>query len=372
MRALPPHHLSDHYTGRGVGIAVVDTGIYPHPDFYSPVGRVVGFHDCINDGTIPYDDNGHGTHVAGDAAGNGHMSGGKYRGPAPDALLVGIKALDKQGQGNPRDILDGLNWAVENKQRYNIRVMNLSLGSGSASAKEAQAIKDAIEDAYKAGIVVVMSAGNNGPGPNSIYSPADSPYAITVGALDDAGTPDPSDDRIANFSGRGAAGSGKPDLVARGVGVIGPSSPGSTFEETAKQYEVARETLSWLQGLSDKELTQVPTQTLGLLELNQETIARFKSSPSVARQELDRVMNHVARLPRVEGNYIGMPGTSTAAPIVAGVIAQMLEANPDLTPGQVKEILVQTASPLDAVPSEMQGAGVVEPEAALRMALDLR
>lgn len=105
-------------TGKGVAIAIVDTGIYPHPDLTRPTNRIIAFKDFINGGTSPYDDNGHGTHVAGDAASNGFSSGGKYAGPAMEVNLVGVKVLDKQGEGSTSSVLAGINWTIENKDRF--------------------------------------------------------------------------------------------------------------------------------------------------------------------------------------------------------------------------------------------------------------
>lgn len=362
--------LTQQFTGRGVGIALIDTGIYPHPDFNFPHNRVVAFQDFVNGSTLAYDDNGHGTHTAGDAAGNGFMSGGIYRGPAPEANLIGVKVLDKNGNGTTSNILKGINWAVENKERYNIRVINLSLGSSQRWAHRKQdPIQQAVEKAVDAGIVVVVAAGNEGPYPGTISAPGDNPRVITVGAVDDRNTPEIEDDRIPAFSSRGRSDTMKPDLVAPGEAIIGPNAPGTITEATARKYGQVQKTLTWLDTMPDQELVHVPEDTLRLIGLNPSSIQRFKNSPQTARSEINRLIETTNRLPMVDGNYLGMPGTSMAAPMVAGVVAQLLEANPHLCPDEVKGILRESATYLPGYGSEAQGSGEVNPDKALELAL---
>jgi len=366
--------LTQKYTGRGVTIAVVDTGIYPHPDFNVPNNRILAFKDFVNGRTIPYDDNGHGTHVAGDAAGNGFMSNGLYRGPAPDANLVGVKVLNQNGGGRTSDILKGINWVVENRERYNIRVMNLSLGNHATSDPENDPIFKAVERAVEVGITVVTAAGNEGPDKNSISSPGDNPLVITVGAVDDNNTPDPSDDRIPDFSSRGPTlvGVPKPDLVAPGEAIIGPNAPVTPTEQQAKKYDQINQTLQWLRGMDDNSLRQVPNETLRLVGLTDDTIEKIKSSPMSARMEIERLIQATDRLPLIETSYVGAPGTSMATPIVSGIIAEMLEANPRLTPAQVKQILKSTANPLPRYGINTQGAGMINPHDAINRSLQER
>jgi serine protease AprX len=362
--------LSQQFTGRGVGIAVVDTGIYPHPDFITPNNRIAAFKDFVNGRSVPYDDNGHGTHVAGDAVGNGSMSAGLYRGPAREANVIGVKVLNKNGGGRTSDILKGINWVVENRQRYNIRVMNLSLGNRATTDPEHDPIYQAVGQAVEAGIVVVVAAGNEGPNPSSISTPGDHPDVITVGAVDDFNTPDRGDDRIPDFSSRGPTLGGvtKPDLVAPGEAIIGPNAPVTPTEEQARKYELINETLQWLRGLDDMSLRHVPDDTLRLIGLTDETIYKIKTSPTLARMEIERLINATDRLPMIDTSYVGSPGTSMATPMVAGVAAQMLEANPSLTPSQVKQILKDTAHKLPRYGENTQGAGMIDPAAALARA----
>lgn len=369
-RFLGPHTQT--YTGKGVGIAIIDTGIYPHPDLTYPSSRIVAFKDFVNGNTLPYDDNGHGTHIAGDAAGSGFLSQGLYRGSAPDADLIGIKVLDKHGRGTQSKILAGLEWAIENKARYNIRVVNLSLGSGSAATRSEQdPLRQAVEKAADEGIVVVVSAGNNGPYSDTITSPGDSPKVITVGAVDDNNTPTLADDYIPHFSARGAHGTSKPDLVAPGEGILGPNAPNSRLESQVRQHTDVHRTLSWLDRLPDQELVHVPRATLEMIGLNDYSIRRFQASPRAARSEIEYLLERTRRLPMVDQNYVGIPGTSASASIVAGVVAQMLEANPEMTPFQVKEVLKETAQPLEGYEANAQGSGMISPERAIAKAVAL-
>lgn len=358
------------YTGKGVNIAFLDTGVYPHPDFTRPNDRIVAFVDFVNGRSVPYDDNGHGTHVAGDAAGNGAMSDGIFRGPAPDAGIIGVKVLNNKGGGRTSDILKGIDWVIENRERYNIRVMNMSLGNRASADPESDPIFQAVDRAIEAGIVVVAAAGNEGPDPHTINTPGDNPNVITVGAYDDYNTPDPTDDRIPDFSSRGPSygNVSKPDLVAPGEAIIGPNAPVSPTEEQARKYEQINQTLQWLRGLDDASLLHVPEDMLRLIGLTDETMEKIKDTPAQARQEIERLIQATDRTPLVDTSYVGTPGTSVATPIVSGVVAEMLQANPALTPAQVKDILRSTARPLDGYGANSQGAGALNPQEAIAAA----
>lgn len=292
------------YKGRGVTIAIIDTGIYPHPDLE---GRIVAFADMVGNKEQPYDDNGHGTHVAGCAAGSGGRSEGRYRGLAPGALLVGVKVLNKVGMGQMSDLLAGIEWVIQHKERYNIRIMSLSLGGESSRSCADDPLCRAVEAAWKAGIVVLAAAGNDGPETGTVGTPGISPMVITVGAMDDRGTPDQGDDELASFSSRGPAPGGmmKPDVVAPGVAITSLRSPGSLID---KQHREAR----------------------------------------------------------TDRDYTTLSGTSMATPIVAGLVALLLEAEPGLTPDAVKQRLMGSARHLDLLLEE-QGAGHVDAD---RMLLD--
>lgn len=215
-------------TGKGVGIAIIDTGIHPHPDITKPKNRIIAFKDFVNKRRRPYDDNGHGTHVAGIAAGNGRMSKGKYQGQATMAKLVGLKVLDKNGSGYTSDVVRGIEWVMKNRKRYNIRVINLSLGYDGPVKCSDDPLCRVTSKAWKAGLVVVAAAGNNGPRSRTIGTPGNNPVIITVGAVNDKNTIRQSDDLIAGFSSRGQVGRiSKPDVVAPGVKIMSLRIPRS-------------------------------------------------------------------------------------------------------------------------------------------------
>lgn len=219
MEAQFPHDKG--MEGEGITIAVIDTGVAPHYDLVKPSNRIVAFKDFVNDNSTPYDDNGHGTHVAGIIAGNGYSSKGKYVGVAPKSNILGIKALDENGGGSTSDIISALSYVIDNKEKFNIKIINLSLGTPVNNNPEKDPLLKAVEKCVEAGIVVVSAAGNSGPMEKTILSPGISSKVITVGAVDDKRTIDISDDSIAEFSSRGPTPQGllKPDLVAPGVNI---------------------------------------------------------------------------------------------------------------------------------------------------------
>lgn len=201
--------------GEGVCLAVIDTGVAPHYDLIRPFNRILHFEDFVNGQKQPYDDDGHGTHVAGIAVGNGYSSGGKYCGTAPGAALVSLKALDGEGNGNASDILAAMQWIYENHRRYHIRVVNLSLGVASSERAQIDPLVIGANALVCAGLCVVAAAGNSGPERKSITSPGTSPLVLTVGSCDQKGS-------IPTFSSRGPAPAGqvKPDVVAPGVDIL--------------------------------------------------------------------------------------------------------------------------------------------------------
>ncbi|MBE3556792.1 MAG: S8 family serine peptidase [Firmicutes bacterium] len=291
-------------TGEGAVVAIIDTGVYPHPDLMTPTNRIAGFIDLVQGKTDPYDDNGHGTHVAGCALGNGASSNGQYRGPAPNAKLVAVKALDAQGSGELSAIIAGVQWCVQQKQAFGIGVLSLSLGGPAQESYRDDPLCQALEKAWQAGIVVCVAAGNEGPGSKTISSPGIDPLIITVGAENDQRTPNPADDVIANFSSRGPTLDGltKPDLVTPGVNIISLRAPGSV---------------------------------------------------------LDRQMPDA----RVGTQYFQLSGTSMATPLCAGVAAVLLAQHPQTTPDALKRALMNSANDLFHAPL-VAGKGLVDAPAA--------
>ena len=298
------------YRGQGVTIAVIDTGIYPHPDFKD---RIKGWKSWTDGSTVPNDPQGHGTHVAGDALGNGSLSDGRFRGPAPEADLVGIAVLDKNGSGRLSDIIKGVQWAVEKKDELSIDIINMSLGGPAYDSYLNDPVAQAVGKAVDAGIVAAVAGGNSGPKPSTIGTPGNHPKAFTVGALNDKGTLTHADDDVAPFSSRGPTsfdGLTKPDILSPGVNITAANAPGSALDRAA--------------------------------------------------------------VPHVGTGYITISGTSMATPIFAGIIAAVMSANPNLTPAQVKDIFTSTAVPMAGVDPNSQGSGVVNPAEALKKALALK
>jgi serine protease AprX len=208
------------YTGKGIGVAVLDTGIFPHVDFR---GRIQAFSDFLSYKKQPYDDNGHGTHVAGILAGDGTASMGRYRGRAPECSIIALKVLDCFGNGSKEDVLQAFEWLHRNGRKYNIRVVNISVGTTYRTRNEQDDLIQGVEKLWDEGYVVVTAAGNQGPKPGSITAPGSSRKVITVGSSDML------EGRRA-VSGRGPTFQCvcKPDLVAPGSNITA-CMPGYPF-----------------------------------------------------------------------------------------------------------------------------------------------
>ncbi|MCD8223178.1 MAG: S8 family peptidase [Clostridiales bacterium] len=205
-------------TGRGVGVAVLDTGCFPHEDFSD---RISAFYDIVHrQGQTPYDDNGHGTHVCGIIAGSGLTSGGRFAGIAPGCHLIPVKVLDQKGNGFSSDMITGLRLIRQKQSLYHIRIINISIGSLSGQRfGEDSALVNEVNAAWDDGLIIVAAAGNMGPDKGSVTAPGISRKVITVGSSDDCLPVNVQGKRMIHYSGRGPTGSCicKPDIVAPGA-----------------------------------------------------------------------------------------------------------------------------------------------------------
>jgi serine protease AprX len=293
------------YTGAGVGVAVIDSGINDnHPDLWNSAethSRVVYHQDftgtpTTNSSGAQYDLYGHGTHVAGIIGGNGYLSGGQYEGVAPGVSLIDLRALDENGAGTDSTVIAAIQEAIALQNTYNIRIINLSLGRGIGVSYTQDPLCQAVESAWKSGILVVVAAGNYGRlsvdgsnGFGTITAPGNDPYVLTVGATKDNGSPTPSAETLASFSSKGPTTYdhvAKPDLVAPGNDVVSLSAPGATLEA-----DYPAELVTGNDGNND---------------------------------------------------YFTLSGTSMATPAVVGAAALMLQQQSSLTPDQVKARLMKS------------------------------
>ena len=206
-------------TGKGIGIAIVDTGLSPHPDYRD---RIAGWYDTVNHQYFPYDDSGHGSHVAGIAAGNGYASRGLYTGIAPQAHLIGVKVLNRRGNGTIANIMSGLEWILRNQRRLRIHIVNISIGANDKKefSEESEFVQK-VNELWDHGLIVTAAAGNKGPDHYTISAPGNSRKIITVGSVDSF----PDKNRISH-SGAGPTLSciKKPDVVAPGSRIISCAS----------------------------------------------------------------------------------------------------------------------------------------------------
>jgi serine protease AprX len=298
-------------TGRGIGVAVIDTGIAGDmPDFRDASGasRIVANVVTSPGATTAGDGFGHGTHVAGIIAGNslnraaGDPYYGRYIGVAPDANLVAIKASDDAGNSTILDVINGIAFVVEHRRDFNIRVLNLSLSTDAPQSYKTDPLDAAVEYAWQKGIVVVAAAGNRGATADAVqYAPANDPYVISVGGIDEAGNNGRGVRATWSSTGRTQDGVAKPDVMAPGAHIVSVLAPGSAFEALCGNCAIG-------------------------------------------------------------GAYFKAGGTSMAAPVVAGAAALLLQARPTLTPDQVKALLMGTDK---AVSGGDNGAGVIDVERAL-------
>lgn len=365
-------------TGKGVGVVVLDQGFdTSHPDLKNRVAAEVGAgpEDVFNQDAV-----GHGTHVLGIVGGDGSSSEGKIRGVAPEARLIPMK-LNLDQKAGWQELSNGfarsVYWAVQNKDEFNIRVINCSFllpmveltDPATGVANLVDPLSVAIQMATKAGITVVAGVGNFGD-QMQIMTPAGNPDVISVGALDVNGTPnDHSDDKVADFSSRGRSVSGevKPDLVAPGVHIMSTNAPGCQLEQgninqLKRAMLATKGPLSAVQQMAQKQVAngRLPAEALQLPE--NELRARLKDSIEVQA---------FAGTGGEHPYYLAQNGSSMASPLVAGIVANMIEANPNLSPAQIKQILLDTAEPVLFSPADAQGHGAVQAQKAVAEAMRL-
>ena len=275
------------YTGAGVGVAIIDSGIEPLADFDR---RITAFRDFTRDDSpqgvavAPYDDYGHGTHVAGLIGSNGSLSDGEFRGVAPLARLIGLKVLDDEGRGQTSDVIAALEFAIAHKASLGIDVVNLSLGHPIFEAAATDPLVQAVEKATRAGLIVMVAAGNYGQNPETgevgyagIMSPANAPSAITVGAVKTKGTVDRGDDRIADYSSRGPTwydGFLKPDVVAPGDNIVSNVARSAWLAKTYPQF-VSRNGSSLFMKLSGTSMSAGVATGVAALALEAQRAGAF-------------------------------------------------------------------------------------------------
>lgn len=349
------------YTGRGVTVAFLDSGFYPHPDLVTPVNRIIAYHDVAGErhslvSTDPVESwQWHGTQTAVAAAGNGCLSDGVYCGLAHESELVLVK-VSERGHITEEKIARGIQWAIANRERYNIRVLNISLGGDDDVPCSRSIIDQAAEEAISHGIVVIAAAGNSGGEGRHSIPPANSPSVITVGGYSDNNQLNPNQLGLYHSSfGITADGTVKPEIIAPAMWIAAPILPGT------RSYERA-EGLSRMAAAADYQLPALGRACEETAELPEQLVnsdaAEIRSYVEAALKELKIVAAH----------YQHVDGTSFAAPIVTSIVAQMIQANAALTPGAIKNILISTADRILTEPVIRQGYGVVNARRAVELA----
>jgi serine protease AprX len=354
--------LEERYAGRGVTIAFLDAGFYAHPDLMTPRTRVRAYYNVLTGDSgvehlvAPHPSAWHGMMTSVVCAGNGHLSGGRYRGLAheSDVVLIKVGSLSRIRHD---DIALGIEWVLANMVRHNIRVLNISCGGDYEATYLTDHLSRMAEAAVRQGIVVVCAAGNAGHEPgHPVVPPASAPSVITVGGLNDEGNP-----RLGKFStyhssyGPTIDGLQKPEVIAPAIWLAAPLLPGTPTAEEARL-------LNLLDAAEDNDLQSILAANRGISRVLDEGVGR---EPYLIRQIIAAQL-HDQKV--INQHYKHVDGTSFAAPIVSSIVASMLEANPRLQPHQIKRLLIDTAQRLGHVPVDRQGWGVVQAAAAVRAA----
>jgi serine protease AprX len=354
----------ERFTGRGVTVAFLDSGFYAHPDLTTPVNRILAYHSIVkNDpSTLETTDvaSWHGMMTSVVAAGNGSLSHGFYRGIAPEANVVLVK-LAKTGRITEANIREGLEWVLAHKDEYKIRVVNISAGGDAQQSYLHNKLSQTVERVVAAGLTVVCAVGNAGMSPgHPVLPPASSPSSIAVGGLDDQNSLDRARRGMYRSSyGPTVDGLQKPELIAPGIWIAAPILPHTPTAAEAELYaKLDRATDDDLRPMIEAQ-PDVDRDLAGSLDL-----------PTPLLRHLISIKLHEADV--ISENYKYVDGTSFSAPIVSSIAACMLEANPQLSPQQIKRILIDTSERLPGIEIDRQGWGVVNPHRAVEIALALR
>ncbi len=361
---LPLHSRLDidpSLAGKGITIAFIDSGFHPHPDLLLPVKRIVRMIDVTDekfekeDFEIVRTSSWHGTMVASVACGSGHTSGGYYRGIASEASVVLIKVHDGKSV-RPKHIVKALQWTIRNHKKYDIRIVNISVGGDLSDPKSSERLCLLTEELNSLGISIVAAAGND---PNkSIAAPASCRGVIAVGGVDDHNTKDET--KLSEYGtshGITVDGSVKPDLVAPANLLPAPMlTDNKIFAESEILFELCRSPMRDLKSVLKK-----------LIKNTRLDPTLLEQSPRLIRKAIrERMSKEKFFAP----GYQHVDGTSFAAPIVSSVVAQMLEADPDLGPEVVRYILTSSARKIPQISDDLQGHGLVSPAASVRRAKD--
>jgi serine protease AprX len=351
------------FTGRGVTIAFLDSGFYPHVDLTTPRNRIVAYRNMVDDdgdlGSLFQPDvaSWHGMMTSVVAAGNGSLSNGFYRGIAPEADLVLVK-LARTGRITDENIREGLEWVLSNRDRFRIRIVNISAGGDEEKSYLGDPLSRVVEACTVAGILVVCAVGNSGHLPDHpVVPPASAPSCIAVGGLDDKNSFNRSHRGMYRSSyGPTIDGLQKPEIIAPSIWVPAPILPNTPTAQQASLLEV-------LDKAKDEDLHSIIRANPGI---DDELDAALDRAIHSIRQ---LILLKIRRENVITKHYKYVDGTSFSAPIVSSVGAQMLEANQSLTPTQIKRILIETAERLPFYEIDRQGWGVIDPRRAVEMAV---
>jgi serine protease AprX len=353
----------ERFTGRGVTIAFLDSGFYAHPDLTTPVNRIVAYQSIFSaDGDLTSLEttdvaSWHGMMTSVVATGNGGLATGFYRGIASDANVVLIK-IGRTGRISEDQIQKGLEWVLDHAEDHDIRVVNISAGGDFEESYLTNPLSQTVERCTRAGITVVCAVGNAGHAPgHPVLPPASAPSCIAVGGLDDQNSLDRARRGMYRSSyGPTIDGLQKPEVIAPGIWVAAPILPHTPTAEEAEIY-------SKLNAADDKDLRDLIESYVGV----DKDLDEASSLPIPLLRQLITLKLREGNV--INQDYKYVDGTSFAAPIVSSIIACMLEANPDLSPAQIKRILIDTAERVPGVEVERQGWGVVSARRAVEWAL---